>query len=450
MVLHIYNGNLKKTMFEKLIKIKTLDYVYLFILGLILIFARSFVGIYIFSFRIGEILILVSFAVSILLLIFPKYFRIYIEDKQLLNLQKLVVASFFLVSLITASSLTSSYAFKSSSYIWTISFIYFGILFMGEIKYNSLVFYSFMAAPVFVYLFATGYYPNFIMDFFNNYADKFQFLKGSDLMLAYIVINLLAINIKGVKTATFGYLLFSTAAYLPLLLFNSRGAFLSAFAFFVIQLFYSRKYIFYNKTKTLVLLLISYLFFYVSVLQIFGEFNFDRTNEATQTIVVTDKVSKIVKQKNTSEAFYGFYFEDGRLYSKDNTTNWRLDIWQDIYEDMTSKSIIFKGHGYKEIFPVMLDPEAPGRLGRDGLNENVHNFLVNIFARGGIFQLILFLIFFTKLIIYSKDLRGDLKILTLLVPVFMNSFFDATLEGVQYPIIFYSFLGYLYLTKEND
>ena len=115
MVLHIYNGNLKKTMFEKLIKIKTLDYVYLFILGLILIFARSFVGIYIFSFRIGEVLILVSFAVSILLLIFPKYFRIYIEDKQLLNLQKLVVASFFLVSLITASSLTSSYAFKSSS-----------------------------------------------------------------------------------------------------------------------------------------------------------------------------------------------------------------------------------------------------------------------------------------------------------------------------------------------
>ena len=98
----------------------------------------------------------------------------------------------------------------------------------------------------------------------------------------------------------------------------------------------------------------------------------------------------------------------------------------------------------------MLDPEAPGRLGRDGLNENVHNFLVNIFARGGIFQLILFLIFFTRLIIYSKDLRGDLKILTLLIPVFMNSFFDATLEGVQYPIIFYSFLGYLYLTKEND
>ena len=52
-----------------------------------------------------------------------------------------------------------------------------------------------------------------------------------------------------------------------------------------------------------------------------------------------------------------------------------------------------------EIFPIMLDPTAPGRLGRDGMNEHVHNYLVNIFARGGIFQLFLFIFFHLSLIV---------------------------------------------------
>ena len=43
-----------------------------------------------------------------------------------------------------------------------------------------------------------------------------------------------------------------------------------------------------------------------------------------------------------------------------------------------------------KILPVMTDPSAPGGLGRDGLNEHVHNYFVNIFARGGIFQFLLF------------------------------------------------------------
>jgi hypothetical protein len=40
-----------------------------------------------------------------------------------------------------------------------------------------------------------------------------------------------------------------------------------------------------------------------------------------------------------------------------------------------------------------------------------------------------------------------------LIPVFFSSFFDATMEGVQFPVIFFSFLGYLYLQNqylEND
>ena len=48
----------------------------------------------------------------------------------------------------------------------------------------------------------------------------------------------------------------------------------------------------------------------------------------------------------------------------------------------------------------MTDPSAPGRLGRDGMNEHVHNYFVNIFARGGIGQLILFVLLHLSFIKY--------------------------------------------------
>ena len=44
--------------------------------------------------------------------------------------------------------------------------------------------------------------------------------------------------------------------------------------------------------------------------------------------------------------------------SWDPTTDWRLDIWQDVYHDLVEKERIIIGYGYKEIIPVMLDPTA--------------------------------------------------------------------------------------------
>jgi hypothetical protein len=101
------------------------------------------------------------------------------------------------------------------------------------------------------------------------------------------------------------------------------------------------------------------------------------------------------------------------------------------------------GYGYKEIIPIMLDPTAPGRLGRDGLNENVHNYFVNILARGGLLQLGLFLIFYTYLIKHYRIKHGNYKILSLLIPVLILSSLDVTMEGVHFPFIFFSYLGYL-------
>ena len=77
-------------------------------------------------------------------------------------------------------------------------------------------------------------------------------------------------------------------------------------------------------------------------------------------------MSRAAQQKNTTELFGSFFIMDGRLYSEEQMANWRLQIWQDVFVDMNTKNILFKGYGYKEIIPVMTDPTAPGRLGWDG------------------------------------------------------------------------------------
>ena len=93
-------------------------------------------------------------------------------------------------------------------------------------------------------------------------------------------------------------------------------------------------------------------------------------------------LSKLANKNDQRNVFLSFYFMDGRLYSEDTTTNWRLDIWQDVVLDLRTKEQILIGYGYDSIIPVMLDLSKPGRLGRDGNNENVHNFIINILARG--------------------------------------------------------------------
>ena len=119
-------------------------------------------------------------------------------------------------------------------------------------------------------------------------------------------------------------------------------------------------------------------------------------------------VKTISKKNDTRKAFLSLYIEDGRLMSIDNTTNWRLDIWQDVVEDLNKRDKILLGYGYSSIIPVMVDPEAPGRLGEDGLNENVHNYAVTILSRGGLIQLLLFIYFHYKLfVIYRENHKNN-------------------------------------------
>ena len=146
------------------------------------------------------------------------------------------------------------------------------------------------------------------------------------------------------------------------------------------QFLYSRRYIRNNKTRVIIYLLISSIFFSFSALRI------DRVELARPTVEeiikianpsnIGDSITSLAQEKETVTVIFSFYMHYGRLESTDPTANWRLDIWQDLYHYMNDENIVMTGHGYKSIFPIMLDPSAPGRLGRDGLNENVHKFVV--------------------------------------------------------------------------
>ena len=149
---------------------------------------------------------------------------------------------------------------------------------------------------------------------------------------------------------------------------------------------------------------------------------------------------------------------DGRLYSQEQMANWRLQIWQDIVRDLFWESeyiegsnyeliriqgerrndIFYKGFGYIEILPSMNHWE---RQGTDGTNENPHNFLFNSLGRGGILQPLLIILFHLSIFIYWYKKYKNFHILLFMLPVLMTSSFDASMESVRFPFVYYSFLG---------
>ena len=281
-------------------------------------------------------------------------------------------------------------------------------IFSNIVNFEKLIgffIYPLLIVPIVHYLFSTGYYPNFIIDFFKAFSDKFTFNKASDMMIALISIVMILFKVKRNTYFNLFYAFFTISLMLPLFLLMSRGSFLSAIVFFIILIFYNWRFFYTNIFKSVSLLIVGFATFVLSTYNVGDiDFNFNLGSD-NQTESVDETIKTIAKKNNTRKAFLSFYLSDGRLYSIDNTTNWRLDIWQDVIEDMDSKNIFFKGYGYNEIIPVMLDPSAPGRLGRDGLNENVHNYFVNILARGGIVQLIIFMLFHYS---YIKNLENKI------------------------------------------
>ena len=440
---------MREMLFDKKIS-KFIGTLYFINLFFYLLFGRPYSGIYIANFRMGELIIGFFLITNLVILFSPvKFLKTNVDyDNRIIYIYKLIILSFFVILLLNNGSFTDLYSYKSSSYIWMIGALIFSSylvedIFRKKIIFIAIVFYL-------VYQFSTIHYPESLISFFENYSDKFDFQKGSDLLIIYVVsILFIQRNMKNEFNA-FGIFLASSAILLPLFLYKSKGAFLPAILFVLYYLFLSRKLITAQLLKSALVGFLSLILFIVSTFEVYGNLNFKKmgmdgynsAEELTQlfTINELDKgLTAITSEKNTDKFFLSFFIMDGRLYSREMMANWRLEIWQDILRDLNNENRFLKGYGYNEIIPAM---DLVHRRGTDGTNENPHNFVFYILARGGLIQLILFASFYLSIIVLYHKKFKNYNILIFLVPILTTSLFDASLESIRFPLIFYSFLSY--------
>ena len=219
---------------------------------------------------------------------------------------------------------------------------------------------------------------------------------------------------------------------------KSRGA---SIAFMLLISFLIYELIKLKKSKNFYILII-FLSFLIFVLSAFIVSKSPIELKEIDDKVVYVSTSRYEKPvQNTPQVIDDYpilYTEGRRLFSSDGNLNWRLQIWQDVFEDTYSKNIVLKGYGYNFKIPAM---EPAYRSGNDGTNENVHNFFVNIYARGGLIHLLLYLSFLTFLFKSAKQNNRLMIFAMVFVPLIFTSFFDASMENAHYPLIFYFLMG---------
>ena len=325
-----------------------------------------------------------------------------------------------------------------------IGYVLLSYYFLREFKFYNFHILSLTFVPLIIYIFNSGNYPNFIMSFFQQYSDKFQFIKGSDVLMAFVLCAFILKDKIINKKYFIAYINLTGALLLPLFLTLSRASFFSACLFILSVNLSFLKLIKKNKIDFLILLILFIVLFILSSIRLAGLPDFMFNSSEPQVVnVIQESVSEVVERKNTNQ-FLGFYLCEGRLCSKDNTLDWRLDIWFDLVYDQFNKRKLIQGFGFNEIFEVMKDPNAPGRLGRDGLNEHVHNHLFTIIGRMGIIGLISYLFFQIKLLKPFK-----VNIFVYLFPLMLVSSFDTTMESIQFPLLFYFLVSYFYLNSKR-
>jgi len=88
---------------------------------LVAYFNRSFVGIMILGFRLGEFIVLFGLLLSLFFFISG---NIGFKNNKILLFYRLIILSFLISLFLNNGSFVSSYTYKSSSYIWMVSYIF--------------------------------------------------------------------------------------------------------------------------------------------------------------------------------------------------------------------------------------------------------------------------------------------------------------------------------------
>ena len=150
---------------NRLNKLKIVNWLILIFFSAIFLFVRSFMGIYLFNYRIGELAVLFCFLLTgfYVLFLYRKNFLGKPTDINYL----LIVISFLLTLIISGSNIFDTYTYKSSSYIWTMSFIFVGIYIYKNIDFDDVVLKVFLSLMPLIYLFLVLLPPN-IKKFFGK------------------------------------------------------------------------------------------------------------------------------------------------------------------------------------------------------------------------------------------------------------------------------------------
>ena len=428
------------------LKSKFLILVSFLLMNFTLMFVRSFTGLNIFGFRIGEFYIGFSLLVFLYILIYPvtKKSSFFMIDNKL-SIVLAILLFLFVISIIDLNNLTiNPYFFRTSSYIWSIAFFYLGSKFYKNSFYDKYLIYSFSFLIIFIYILLVIYRPEILSNFFLNFSDKYELHKGADVILIFVLFS--SLFFKKIQDNRFYlfFLIIVIGFYMPLILAVSRTGTIAAILLVLLNL---KRFKFLIKdrvrlfiTGLLLIVSLNTSLYFIENSSIFLDDVIKSELSLKDLVDFRDKFNDDPWLEKGAIPF--LFVNDSRLYSGDGNLNWRLQIWQDVIFDLNNQTSTFLfGYGYKEIIPAMtLDIE---RRGHDGLNENVHNYIINILARGGLVQV--FLILYLNLLIlkmyFSK--HGNYNILIYMLPLLLVSMFDGAMENAHYPLIYYFFLGRL-------
>ena len=406
----------------------------LFILILIiLVNGRSLMGLYVFGFRLAELLTGFSIVLLFLLIYKMKFFRNNLGPR-FINSFLILVIYFVVINLINSANFLDLYLYKSSVYIWYITFIFFGLIIFKNLEITKNYFYLGYIGLFIQFMFNVLYYPDFLTQFFNEYSDKTQFLKGAEIAIFFIVVTFFA-NKYAENGSLVDLFVLTSSLYIPLIFFKSRSAAIVLLFYIVIMVYRKKKYFVENKRRSLILFLIStILFLATSHFLLDLSFEFEETPEAVAQVF---KHKYVVSNTFDDEVPF-FYIFESRLYSADGNLNWRLQLWQEIIIFAEQNDEILFGQGFDSRPPVF---DNFIYSGLDGLNENSHNYFLNIFIRGGVFGLLLVLYFFYNMIKIPKFKFTNFEFLLFFLPLAFISMFDGSMENPYFAIVFYFFVS---------
>ena len=195
-----------------------------------LLFARSFIGIYIFEFRIGEIFMFFSLMLFLFFLFFKKNI-----NRLTLNLKIIsgtILLFFFLIVYISDASLVDTYTYRTSSYIWSLGFLMLGI-YSRKISLNKFSLLILSGVLLTSYLVAILDFPSFVQSIFLNYSDKYEPHKAADIVLLLVIFCIYLNNYFKNSFSSFVFISITFSIFLPLLLYKSRASFIACFIFFI-------------------------------------------------------------------------------------------------------------------------------------------------------------------------------------------------------------------------